>query len=84
MAERRPAEPKTSSPAKSTRRTAKSLGAGLPSGYVEFLEDLKSRIRTAQVKAALAVNRELIQLYWSIGADIVERQRAESWGGRRH
>jgi predicted nuclease of restriction endonuclease-like (RecB) superfamily len=41
---------------------------------------LKTRIRTAQVKAALAVNRELIRLYWSIGADIVERQRTEGWG----
>jgi len=54
--------------------------AGLPFGYAKFLEDVKSRIRTAQVKAALSVNRELIQLYWSIGGDIVERQRAEGWG----
>jgi len=34
----------------------------------------------AQIKAALSVNRELIELYWSIGRDIVERQQAAGWG----
>jgi predicted nuclease of restriction endonuclease-like (RecB) superfamily len=77
---KRPAQPKPSSPARPERQIVKPPLAGLPSGYVKFLEDVKSRIRTAQVKAALSVNRELIQLYWSIGRDIVERQRAEGWG----
>ena len=45
-----------------------------------MLEDLKTRIRTAQVKAALAVNRELVLLYWEIGRRIVERQENEGWG----
>ena len=39
-------------------------------GYDDFLRDLKTHIRTAQVKAALAVNRELVLLYWQIGRDI--------------
>jgi predicted nuclease of restriction endonuclease-like (RecB) superfamily len=52
----------------------------VPVGYGELLEDLKTRIRAAQVKAALSVNRELIALYWHIGGSIVERQRAEGWG----
>lgn len=52
----------------------------LPANYPELLEDLKSRIRTAQIKAALSVNRELIQLYWSIGESIVQRQDDEGWG----
>jgi predicted nuclease of restriction endonuclease-like (RecB) superfamily len=52
----------------------------LPAGYAPFLEDLKARIRAAQVKAALSVNRELIDLYWHIGMSIVEHQRAEGWG----
>lgn len=51
-----------------------------PVGYGELLEDLKTRIRAAQVKAALSVNRELIALYWHVGRSIVERQRAEGWG----
>jgi predicted nuclease of restriction endonuclease-like (RecB) superfamily len=48
--------------------------------FVALLADLKARIRAAQVKAALAVNREMIGLYWGIGRSIVERQEAEGWG----
>ena len=36
----------------------------LPPGYSALLEELKTRIRTAQVRAAFAVNRELLLLYW--------------------
>ncbi|MBD1848338.1 hypothetical protein H6F89_34320 [Cyanobacteria bacterium FACHB-63] len=48
--------------------------------YEAFLSDLKQRIRTAQIRAALAVNRELILLYWQIGKEILERQQQEGWG----
>lgn len=48
--------------------------------YATLLADIKSRIRTAQVKAALAVNSELISLYWNIGRAIVQRQKDERWG----
>jgi predicted nuclease of restriction endonuclease-like (RecB) superfamily len=51
-----------------------------PSGYPELLQELKTRIRGAQVRAALAVNRELVLLYWSIGRDILSRQGSEGWG----
>lgn len=51
-----------------------------PAGYRTLFEDIKARIRAAQIKAALSVNRELIELYWSIGRDIVQRQRDEGWG----
>ena len=54
----------------------------IPEGYDEFLRGLKERIRTAQVKAALAVNRELVLLYWRIGQDILERQRQSGWGSK--
>ena len=50
--------------------------------YVAFLEALKQRIRSAQVKAALAVNRELVLLYWQIGRDILTRQEKEGWGSK--
>jgi predicted nuclease of restriction endonuclease-like (RecB) superfamily len=48
--------------------------------YQALLKDIKGRIRIARIKASLAVNRELIQLYWDIGGSIVSRQRAEGWG----
>ena len=53
---------------------------GLPHDYEQLLGSLKTRIRTAQVRAALAVNSELVLLYWSIGNDILGWQRAEGWG----
>ena len=49
-------------------------------GYPALLEDLKNHIRTAQTRAALMANRELIRLYWEIGRRIVERQEHEGWG----
>ena len=54
--------------------------SALPAGYGELLEDLKTRVRAAQLTAAVTVNRELIQLYWDIGRLIVERQQREGWG----
>ena len=52
----------------------------LPSSYAPLLADLKARVRAAQVKAALSVNRELILLYWHIGREILRAQKAEGWG----
>lgn len=51
-------------------------------GYDDFLRDLKERIRGAQVKAALAVNRELVTLYWSVGRDILAEQQQRGWGAK--
>jgi len=48
--------------------------------YTEFLNELKERIRIAQTKAILSVNRELIYLYWNIGKSIVEKQEDMGWG----
>lgn len=50
--------------------------------YVNFLDELKQRIRNAQIKAALAVNKELVLLYWQIGTDILQQQQAEGWGSK--
>ncbi len=48
--------------------------------YIAFFRSLKERIRQAQVRAALAVNNELILLYWQIGREILVRQQQEGWG----
>lgn len=50
--------------------------------YEAFLTNLKQRIRTAQVRAAIAVNHELILLYWQIGREILTRQQQEGWGAK--
>ncbi|CAM3800477.1 PDDEXK nuclease domain-containing protein [Polaromonas hydrogenivorans] len=53
-----------------------------PEGYADWLADLKGRIHTAQQRATLAVNRELVLLYWQIGCDILARQAAQGWGAK--
>mgnify|MGYP001191770001 CR=1 FL=1 len=52
----------------------------LPSAYAPLLADLKARVRAAQVKAAVSVNRELILLYWHIGCAISQARQAGAWG----
>lgn len=50
--------------------------------YREVLADIKRRIRHAQTRAVMAVNAELIRLYWEIGELIDARQKQEGWGAR--
>ncbi len=61
------------------RRVEREHGA-VPEGYQALLGDLKERIRSAQIRAALSVNRELVLLYWQIGRSIQERQETHGWG----
>ena len=50
--------------------------------YSNWLVELKTRIHTAQQRATLAVNHELIALYWQIGRDILTRQSEQGWGAK--
>jgi len=54
----------------------------LPADYPAWLAELKTRIHSAQQRAALAVNRELVLLYWQIGQDILTRQNQQGWGAK--
>jgi hypothetical protein len=56
----------------------------LPDNYQALLQELKQRIREAQLRASVAVNRELVLLYWRIGRDILIRQERERWGCEGH
>mgnify|MGYP001809683336 CR=1 FL=1 len=51
-----------------------------PEGYADWLAALKARVHSAQQRATLAVNRELVLLYWQIGRDILTRQAEQGWG----
>ncbi len=53
-----------------------------PQGYAEWLAELKARIHVAQQRATLAVNRELVLLYWNIGRDVLARQAEQGWGAK--
>jgi hypothetical protein len=52
----------------------------IASGYAVLLNDIKDRIAAAQARAVVAVNAELVRLYWDIGRLIELRQREEGWG----
>lgn len=56
--------------------------AMMPADYGQWLADIKNRVLTARHKAALAVNAELVSLYWHIGRDILQRQAAQGWGSK--
>ena len=52
----------------------------LPSDYGRWIQSIKDRVRNAQFRAMVAVNVELMLLYWDIGRAILDRQAAEGWG----
>ncbi len=58
----------------------RAAAATVVAGYGPLLAELKSRVRAAQVRAALAVNAELVRLYWQLGHRIAQQQVKEGWG----
>ncbi len=54
----------------------------IPHEYNEWLISLKTQIHAAQQRAALAVNHELVRLYWNIGSDISYRCKTQGWGSK--
>lgn len=54
--------------------------AMITSEYKNWIGELKQRIRQSQIKAAVRVNTELLQLYWQLGSEIVEKQQNAKWG----
>lgn len=48
--------------------------------YAVWLADIRSRLRQAQLKAAVPVNTALLEFYWQPGAEIVEKQQSAAWG----
>lgn len=67
------------SPKKSQKNSKTTLSL---SDYVKTLADIKKRISEAQIKAAFAVNKELLKLYWYIGETIVKKQKENKWGSK--
>src|SRR5438105_15206556 len=53
---------------------------GQPDDYDTFLSALKQRVREAQTRAALSVNRELVMLYWRLGSAILKQQAERNYG----
>lgn len=62
------------------KAVAATPAAAAPAQYAELLGEIKQRIRHAQARAWMAVNADMIRLYWSIGQVIDRRQRLEGYG----
>lgn len=62
------------------KKSAPAAAAATPQQYACLLGDIKQRIRHAQARAWMAVNAEMIRLYWSIGQLIAGRQQHEGYG----
>ena len=54
----------------------------LPGDYASLLSEVKHRVRSAQIRAAMAASAELLALHWDIGRMILDRQKREGWGAR--
>ena len=48
--------------------------------YADWIADIKSRYRSAQVKAAVKVNAEKLLFNWQLGRDLVQKKAEERWG----
>jgi predicted nuclease of restriction endonuclease-like (RecB) superfamily len=58
------------------------MSSKLSAPYKEWLTEIKSKIRSSQIKAALAVNAALIDFYWDLGKMIAEKLNQEAWGNK--
>ena len=52
----------------------------LNSDYTHWISELKQKFQQAQIQAAVKVNSTLLEFYWELGADIVEKQKDATWG----
>lgn len=52
----------------------------LDDNYHHFLKQVKDRLKTTQIRAALAANNELIKFYWQLGTDLIKQQENYKWG----
>ncbi len=48
--------------------------------YISWINELKTLIQKTQIKASIAINKELIELYWSIGKSISQKIKNAKWG----
>ena len=52
----------------------------LDQDYIQWIKELSSRYHRSQIKAAVKVNQEMLQFYWELGRDIVEKKAESRWG----
>ena len=48
--------------------------------YLDWIKNLKTKIREAQNKVAFSINSQLLELYWELGRELALRQKTTNWG----
>jgi len=48
--------------------------------YIQWINDIKNKIKQSQIKAAVKVNYELLDLYWNLGRELILKQKSTKWG----
>jgi predicted nuclease of restriction endonuclease-like (RecB) superfamily len=56
--------------------------ADVPAEYAEVLDRLKAEVRAARIQAQRTVSVALLDLFWTIGAEILHQQQARGWGAK--
>lgn len=59
-----------------------NMPADIPVGYEKWRKELEKLIERSKLKAVIGVNTEMLSLYWTIGRDILEKQRILGWGAQ--
>ena len=52
----------------------------ISSEYKEWLKEIKQKFQNSQIKASIQVNSTLLEFYWNLGNEIVEKQKNSTWG----
>ncbi|HSW69441.1 MAG TPA: PDDEXK nuclease domain-containing protein [Gammaproteobacteria bacterium] len=64
------------------KQLIKPASLRIDASYKELLHEVKTKIRSAQLQAAFAVNQVLLKFYWEIGSLIIEKQQKAKWGDK--
>ena len=54
----------------------------LSKNYVLLLQEIKQKFQHSRLRAAISVNKELLQFYWEVGNLIIQKQESSSWGDK--
>jgi len=52
----------------------------LDTSYKHWLENIKHKIKAAQIKAAVSVSSQMLEMYWQLAEEIVIKQKTANWG----
>lgn len=67
---------------KSVSTKPNNISLHLDQEYKHLFAEIKNKIQTGRLQAAIAVNQEAIHLYWFIGNEIIEKQSLTNWGDK--